>query len=174
MSDNGKMIAEAAERILIDLADPQTVTAARDDRWKEILWPVLAENGLSLAWVPEELGGVGVALPEVFDIIAAAGRFALAVPLTETLLAGWLLAEAGIQSPQARMSVAPAQAGTQLTINAVGLVSGRAASVPFAGEVDYLAIVANGADVMHRASLMTGAVRRGKLQPSRNRRVGLS
>ena len=56
------------------------------------------EAGLPLAWVPEKLGGAGASLADGFAILGVAGRYALPVPLAETLLAGWLLARAGIAS----------------------------------------------------------------------------
>ena len=43
--------------------------------------------------------------------LSAAGRFAVAVPLAETMLAGWLLAQARIASPEGAMTVAPPAPG---------------------------------------------------------------
>ena len=94
-SDN--IVAETAARIFADLADPQTINKARDGGWKNKLWSALSDAGLTLAWVPENLGGAGASLNDGFVILGAAGRYALPVPLAETLLAGWLLAQAGIE-----------------------------------------------------------------------------
>ena len=89
MSDN--FVAETAARIFADLADPQDINRARDDGWKAALWQALSDNGLTLAWVPEEQGGAGAELADGFAVLGVAGRYAVAVPLAETLLAGWLL-----------------------------------------------------------------------------------
>ncbi|MGH3276899.1 MAG: acyl-CoA dehydrogenase family protein, partial [Streptosporangiaceae bacterium] len=94
------IVAETAARILADLADPQTVNRAKDDAWKRMLWEALDQAGLPLAWVPEGLGGSGTSLTEGFEVVSAAGRFALAVPLVETLAAGWLLTRAGLKAPR--------------------------------------------------------------------------
>ena len=59
--------------------------------WKAPLWQALADAGLTLAWVPEEHGGAGAELADGFAVLGVAGRYAAAVPLAETLLAGWLL-----------------------------------------------------------------------------------
>ena len=106
MSESGSIVAETAARIFADLADPQEVNSAKDTAWKGRLWHALAESGLTLAWVPEANGGVGAELTDGFAILGVAGRYAAAVPLAETLLAGWLLSRAGLNAPNSAMSVA--------------------------------------------------------------------
>ncbi len=77
-------------------------------------------------------------------MLSVAGRFAAGVPLAETLLAGWLLSRAGIASPAAAMSVAPARPAERVALNADGTLSGRVRAVPFAQDVRYLAVLASG------------------------------
>ena len=57
--DKIHIVTETATRIFADLADPQTVNRAGNGAWKEPLWQALSAAGLSLAWVPEHLGGAG-------------------------------------------------------------------------------------------------------------------
>jgi acyl-CoA dehydrogenase len=140
VSDN--FVAETAARIFADLADPQEINKARDESWKAALWQALSDNGLTLAWVPEEHGGAGAELADGFAVLGVAGRYAVAVPLAETLLAGWLLSRAGLKSPEGAMSVAPARPGDTVTLNADGTLSGRARGVPFAKEARHLAVLA--------------------------------
>lgn len=99
MNIAGNLIADATRRIFRDLGDPQALNAARDDRWRAPLWKALEDAGLTRAWVPEPLGGAGASMAEGFEILRIAGEFAVAVPLAETLLAGWLLAKAGKEVP---------------------------------------------------------------------------
>jgi acyl-CoA dehydrogenase len=138
------MIAEAAARIFADLADPQTVNRAKNGAWKEPLWQALSQAGLPLAWVPESLGGASAGVAAGFAILAVAGRFALAVPLAETLAAGWLLARAGLEAPATPMTVAPARPRDRIAIDADGRLSGRAIGVPFAQEAEHIAVLADG------------------------------
>jgi acyl-CoA dehydrogenase len=138
-SDNP--IAETTRRILTDLADPQAINKAGDG-WKAPAWGALEEAGLTLAWVPEELGGSGADLADGFAVLREAGRFALAVPLAETLLAGWLLARAGIPAPKGAMTCAPARDGDRVTLAANGTLSGALRSVPFARDAKHLALLA--------------------------------
>ena len=140
MSDN--FVADTAARIFADLADPQAINKAQDEAWRAMLWQALEENGLTLAWVPDALGGAGAELADGFAVLGVAGRYAAAVPLAETLLAGWLLARAGLKTPQGAMSVAPARPGDQIALGADGTLSGRARAVPFAKDVKHLAVLA--------------------------------
>ncbi|HEY5831530.1 MAG: acyl-CoA dehydrogenase family protein [Hyphomicrobiaceae bacterium] len=138
-SDNP--IAETTRRILTDLADPQAINKAGDG-WKAPAWSALEQAGLTLAWVPEDLGGSGADLADGFAVLREAGRFALAVPLAETLLAGWLLARAGIPVPNGAMTCAPARDGDRVTLAANGTLSGALRSVPFAKDAKHLALLA--------------------------------
>jgi acyl-CoA dehydrogenase len=137
------IVAEAAGRIFGDLADPQTVNQAQDGAWKEKLWQALSEAGLPLAWVPENLGGSGGSLADGFAILGVAGRFAPAVPLAETLAAGWLLARSGLASPAAPMTLAPLRPHDRIRLDAEGLISGRATGVPFARDCRHIAVLAD-------------------------------
>src|SRR5271167_1562724 len=142
--ENDHIVAETAARIFADLADPQTINRMENGAWKEPLWQTLGDAGLPLAWVPEKLGGSGASLAEGFAILGVAGRFALAVPLAETLAAGWLLARAGLEAPAAPMTVAPARPHDRITLDADGRLSGQAIGVPFAQDSQHIVVLADG------------------------------
>jgi alkylation response protein AidB-like acyl-CoA dehydrogenase len=161
VSESGSIVADTAARIFADLADPQTVNSARDDAWKEPLWRALSESGLTLAWVPEAQGGAGAELADGFAILDVAGRYAAAVPLAETLLAGWLLSRAGLKAPEGVMSVAPARPGDKITLNADGTLSGQARAVPFARDAAHLAVLASEQNGFRIALVETRACRLG-------------
>jgi acyl-CoA dehydrogenase len=99
-----------------------------------------------LSWVPDDLGGSGASLADGFALLNAAGRFAVAVPLAETMLAGWLLAQAKIASPEGEMTVLPASPKDRITLDADGALSGRARGVPFAKAAKHFAVLAHGKD----------------------------
>jgi acyl-CoA dehydrogenase len=136
------IVAEAAERILADLADPQSINQSQNGAWKAPLWSALSGAGLPLAWVPENLGGSGASLADGFAVLGVAGRFALAVPLAETLAAGWLLARAGLEAPATPMTIAPVRPHDRITLDAGGTLSGRAIGVPFARDAQHIAVLA--------------------------------
>src|ERR1700751_1123930 len=146
VADSENIVVETAEKIFADLADVQGVTSDKAGAWKAPLWQALAEAGLSLSWVSEECGGAGASLADGFGVLGAAGRFSIAVPLAETMLAGWLLAQAKISSPEGEMTVAPASPRDRIALHSDGTLSGRARSVPFAKAAKHVAVLASGAD----------------------------
>lgn len=159
MAESENIVAETAEKIFADLADTQTINHDKQGSWKAPLWQALTEAGLPLSWVPEECGGSGASLAEGFSVLSAAGRFAIAVPLAETMLAGWLLAQARITSPEGAMTVAPASPKDRITVNADGSLSGRARGVPFAKEAKHLAVLASSTNATLIALVDAASVR---------------
>jgi acyl-CoA dehydrogenase len=144
VAESENIVVETAEKIFADLADAQTINADKSGAWKAPLWQALTEAGLPLTWVGEEHGGSGASLADGFAVLGAAGRFAIAVPLAETMLAGWLLAQGRISSPEGEMTVAPASPKDRIALNADGTLSGRARGVPFAKWAKHLAVLASG------------------------------
>jgi acyl-CoA dehydrogenase len=157
--ESENIVAETAERIFADLADAQTLTKSKDGNWKAPLWHTLTEAGLPLSWVPEDCDGSGAGMAEGFSVLSSAGRFAVAVPLAETMLAGWLLAQAKIASPVGAMTVAPANPKDRIALNADGTMSGRARGVPFAQEAHHIAVLANGSGGLSIALIALSACR---------------
>jgi acyl-CoA dehydrogenase len=145
VAESDNIVAETAEKIFADLADAQTINRDNKGAWKVPLWQALTEAGLPLSWVDEDCGGSGASLAEGFSVLSAAGRFAVAVPLAETMLAGWLLAQARIASPDGEMTVVPASPKDRITVNADGSLSGKARGVPFAKAAKHFAVLASDA-----------------------------
>src|SRR6201995_1071942 len=125
VSESENIVVETAEKIFADLADAQDVNRDKKGEWKAPLWQALTEAGLPLSWVPDDLGGSGASLAEGFAGLNVAGRHAIAVPLAETMLAGWLLTQAKIDSPEGEMTVVPASPKDRITLGADGSLSGR-------------------------------------------------
>ena len=135
------IIVDTATRIFQDLCEPNVINDAEKGVWPRALWDALEEAGLPLTWVPEELGGAGAALADGFAVLRVAGRFAAPVPLAETLMAGWLLGQAGITVPSGPMTIAPIHADGHIALRPNGALSGRAREVPFAGTAGHIAVL---------------------------------
>jgi len=161
MTDN--IIVDTATRIFADLCEPQTVNAAEEGRWPEELWNALEESGLTLTWVPDNLGGAGTEKIDSFAVLRVAGRFAAPVPLAETLMAGWLLAQAGISAPPGPMTIAPVHEDGNITLEANGKLRGRARHIPFARTAKHIAVLAkrDGAPVVALVAAEGLAIREG-------------
>jgi acyl-CoA dehydrogenase len=146
VAESENIVAQTAERIFADLADAQTINRDSNGSWKAPLWQALSEAGLPLSWVAEDCGGSGASLAEGFGVLSAAGRFALSLPLAETMLAGWLLSQARIASPEGAMTVAPANPKDRIVYGADGTLSGRARDIPFGREAGNIAVLAHGSE----------------------------
>jgi acyl-CoA dehydrogenase len=144
VAESENIVVETAEKIFSDLADAQVINRDKNGAWKAPLWQALTDAGLPLSWVGEDYGGSGASLAEGFGVLGAAGRFAIAVPLAETMLAGWLLSQAKIACPDGEMTVAPASPKDRIALNPDGTLSGRARGVPFAKSAGHIAVLATG------------------------------
>ena len=143
MSDNNdNIIAETAHRIFTDLCAPRVVNEAEQGVWPAELWNTLEESGLTLTWVPDDLGGAGAEMADGFAVLKVAGRHAAPVPVAETMLAGHMLAAARIASPPGPMSIAPVHAGTRISLGADGTLTGSVRDIPFARQAAHLAVLA--------------------------------
>ena len=145
MADADHLVADTTRRIFLELGDPQVLATSRNAAWQAELWAALEDAGLTRAWIDEDLDGAGGSLADGFEVLKVAGTFAVAVPLAETLLAGWLLAHARIRVPEGALTVAPACSGDILHWDA-GALSGTARAVPFARSVEHIALLADSND----------------------------
>src|SRR3954454_25149003 len=67
MSDSA--IVDTATRILRDLCTPSVVNEAENGTWPAALWRALEESGLTLAWIPDDLGGAGADMEDGFAVM---------------------------------------------------------------------------------------------------------
>ena len=140
MSDS--IIVDTVTRVCQDLCEPGVINDAEEGKWPKALWDALEESGLTLTWVSDEIGGAGAEMGDGFDVLKVSGAFAVPVPLAETLLAGWLLGQAGIQVPAGPMTVAPVSARDRITLKG-GQLEGSAKAVPFARNADHIVVLAH-------------------------------
>ncbi len=158
MSDASESIViDTTRRIFRDLADPQTLNAAKDQAWKQPLWSALEENGLTLTWIPEDRGGVGAGMADGLDVIRIAGQFAEPVALSETLLAGWLLARAGRDVGPGVKTVAPVRYADTITLDGDNKLQGRANAVPYVHDAEEITVFAEKGGAGYIASVKPSA-----------------
>ena len=97
------LFAEAARNVLADQCSPDVVRAiesgGRDARATKALWAQLEDTGLVNALLPEDNGGSGLSLSQVFGVLEQCGAHALPLPLGETMVARAVLAEGGVVCP---------------------------------------------------------------------------
>ncbi len=142
-------LADSAGRLFGAHVDKSVIAAAEDGAFPRALWDAMTEVGFTAALLPEEAGGFGATVAEAMSLLRAAAAHAAPVPLAETMLAGWLLAGAGLAVPGGVLSVAPVRRSDLLTLQQTEgswRLSGTASRVPWARDAAALAVVATGPD----------------------------
>lgn len=121
MSDT--LINTTAARLFRDAAGEQVYRAD--------LWSSLRELGFVHIAVPERLGGGGMRKADTAIVVRHAAANNTFLPLAETMVAGWLLADQGIEVPSSRLTVATR--GTLVAEQSQGdvRISGKLANVPW-------------------------------------------
>jgi acyl-CoA dehydrogenase len=105
MTSTDNPLLEMADRLFGDLCDPKMLAAAETGQWPEAAWAAVETAGLPGALIPESAGGFGASPVEALSVLRAAGEHALPLPLAETMMATWLLAQAGLAIPDGPVGV---------------------------------------------------------------------
>ena len=102
---------------------------------------------------------------DTWPILRGCGRHALPLPLAETILGGWLAAEAGLDVPAGPLTVAD---GTALAaLDAPARLTGTVDAVPWGGNAGHIVVV--GRNV---AAASVAVVARGAVSVARDRNIG--
>jgi len=101
------MFAEAIEEILKDQCTPAAVRAIEGGKTPARLWSAIADAGYLELLAPEEAGGAGLPLAELFPILTTLGRYAAPLPLAQSIAARALLSHAS-EIPGGMLTFAPA------------------------------------------------------------------
>jgi len=134
VSGQTALLADTTTRLLTDLVTKESVEAAEKGAWPHELWRALEEGGLTLPLVPESRGGAGGTWQDAHVVVRAAGRHTAPVPLAETIVAGWLLAGAGLEVPLGPLTMAPVRSEDRLRLSRAGggwRLAGTAPRVPW-------------------------------------------
>lgn len=81
------------------------------------LWQTIDASGFANAMVPEDQGGAGLSLAQAFPLFELCGRFAVPLPLAETLLVRAWAAHRGMPWPDGCVGLAWVEATARLTTN---------------------------------------------------------
>ena len=160
MIDERDLVLDGAARILADGVTTQVRERAEAGAWPGALWRTLVEAGLTVASLPEALGGAGVPLADAFALNKLIGVYAAPLPLGEHLLAVRVLAEQGVALPAGLVTLAFAAPGDDFAVRG-GLARGRVSAVPWGGAAALALVVAHdGAAVV--VAPQAAAVERGR------------
>lgn len=143
MSEMRNDLLKTVDRIFNERCPRPVRESAEAGEWPTALWQALEEVGLDRAALPEEAGGPGLAFEDAMLALRRSAYHGAPLPLAETMLAGRLLAAAGIAVPQGAMTLAPVQAGDSLRFahGAAGTtVSGSARRVPWGSQCAHVVV----------------------------------
>lgn len=134
MSELRAILVEQVDRLIGDAGGVALLRQVEAGEFPTELWAGLEAQGLALALVPEEAGGVGLSWGDAAAIWHVLGRHGAPAPVTETMLSAALLASAGIEVPEGPL----------------GLACGKAA-VPYGRHVSRLVVLEGGTVALHEA-----------------------
>ena len=160
MDDTARMLIDTAERLFETHCRKDILIAAERGEWPARLWGAVEDAGLALALVPDEHGGIGLAIPDALAALRVSARHAAPIPLAETLLASWLLSGAGLPVPRGPLTIIPAIPGDTLSLTkrtSGWRLEGRARRVPFARHAGCIAVLAEAEGGRMVASLEASA-----------------
>jgi acyl-CoA dehydrogenase len=147
MTELAALLAPTVTRLFTDLVTKELIESAEKGAWPDKLWRALEEGGLTLPLVPEAAGGAGGTWADAHVVVRAAGRHAAPVPLAETIAAGWLLAQAGLEVPLGPLTLAPVREGERLRLTGAAgswRVSGTVTGVPWGTAAGHVVAAAEG------------------------------
>ena len=132
MDDTFDILAATTTRLYADLFPADRLGGGTG--WSEAAWRALDETGLPLALVSEERGGVGLEPAAALGLVRVASRSGGTLPLGETMLANWLLAEADLPPSEGPASLAASRANIAVERSGDGeewTLAGTVAGVPW-------------------------------------------
>lgn len=100
------LLARSAEELFTRHASSEAVRALRAGGSPAALWSEIEASGFLDALVPEAAGGAGLGPADALPVIMAAGRFAVPLPVAETMLARAALASVGEAAPEGAIALA--------------------------------------------------------------------
>lgn len=121
------LLSDALRHLLQDQCTPQLVRAIERGESRATFWARLEESGFPDSVVPEEHGGAGLPLREVFELLDLCGSYAVPVPLAETMIARAVLAVAGLERPAGSIALAFSVASAGSGLRCANVPCGRVA-----------------------------------------------
>ena len=121
------MISDALAALLADRCGADVVRAIESGGPATALWQAISEAGFADAMLSEAQGGAGLSAEAVAGCWMLAGRHAVPLPLSETMIARALLTEQAITVPDTPIALGIGHHTPAGTLRAVGVSGGRTA-----------------------------------------------
>ncbi len=145
MSEMRTLLVDTASRLCTDLCERKAVEDAEMGIWPEALWNGLEAAGLTQAATSEERGGAGADVSDVMALLGVIGRFAVPLPLAETLIAEKMLAAAGLDGMAGPLTIGPVVRGDSLVLRQIDggwELSGTLHRIPWGAQAKAIVVLA--------------------------------
>lgn len=142
MSDIRNMVSDSINRLFAESVDTKLLERAEEGHWPFDLWKLVEDGGFPKVLLAEEAGGTGGGWTDALPVLHAVGYYRVPLPLIETVVGNWLLAQSGMSIGDGACSVLQQLPGDSLRMQLEdGLVlSGHATSVPWARMAKHLVV----------------------------------
>lgn len=135
------IMIDQIDRLLGQHVNQDVLVRSERGEWQGELWRVVSEAGVPHAMVAEASGGLGLAPGDAMKLIRRMGYSALPLPLAETMVANYLLTEAGgaLLDGPATLMPATDNEGLAITFGRAGAtLNGVVHHVPWGGDVAHI------------------------------------
>ncbi len=130
MNELRQILDDSVTRLFAERVDREFLTRVEEAGFSQALWSLALEQGLTQVLVSENGGGMNAAWADAYVVVRACGRYAVPLPIPETMLGLWLLERAGAPLTDGVIGLLPAP----LALGADGTYSGEAPRVPWGRE----------------------------------------
>lgn len=107
MSELCELLVETANKIMKNYCTEEHLRELKEGEYLKELWTELDKTGITGVSISEKNGGSGGSFGDALNVLKVAGRYAAPIPLADTLLAKWILAESGLTFPSGPLSIVP-------------------------------------------------------------------
>lgn len=144
MSEMQQLIIETVEKIMEKFSTKEVINDAEMGTWAGGLWNQIVENGMLTIAIPEERGGNGGDFSDAFSILRLAGKYSAPIPLAETYIANWLLADLGESISDEIITISSPDDSEPFKFDREGqgwIVNGKGVHVPWARYANKMLVI---------------------------------
>ena len=156
MSGATSLLTAMADELFSRTCTREVIDQSSQGRWPKEVWRALEDNGLPAGLAPQELGGAGLTMADAMAVLRIAGQYAVPGSLSESLIAGALLAEAGLPLPGGACTLSCTGPWNSLIVtrrDSDWLLSGTVSAVSWARSGPTIVLFAAGPDADHAVTV---------------------
>jgi acyl-CoA dehydrogenase len=149
MSEIRSMLEDTITKLMKDQCTKELITEAEKGVFPILLWNTLDELGVTAVGIDEDKGGSGGDLGDLMALLKITGYYAAPIPLTEHILANWLLSSVGVPIEPELCTFGQVLKDDEIDFmdtKSGWVISGKTSYVPWARNAKYVTVVGKGND----------------------------